>query len=101
MARRSVNRNQAVIIPFDPEMLVDMITVDFDDDVEQLDEVKDRIDSEVEALPLEQRAVMELAVWGQMSWQAIADKLEMDPRTVRTRYQQGKAVLRERLGDLV
>ena len=48
-------------------------------------------------LPAEQRAVMHLKLWGGMTFEAIAEALEIPPNTAASRYRYGLDKLRERL----
>lgn len=84
----------------DPMILVDLVTVDMDEDGDEKQEVLDRVSNTVDNLPEEWRAVIEMQVWGQHSVQEIADELGLHRNTVRRRLKRGKAALREQLSDL-
>jgi len=88
-------------IPFDPAILVDLAVVDYEDDDPERQEILDRIASEVEALPGSERGVMECLVWGRMTRVEAARHLNLSRSYVHKLEQRAKAVLRERLGDLV
>ena len=51
----------------------------------------------LEDLPEEQRAVVHLKLWEGMTFDAIADALEISPNTAASRYRYGLDKLRERL----
>lgn len=48
-------------------------------------------------LPAEQRSVVHLKLWENMTFEAIADALEISPNTAASRYRYGIDKLRERL----
>jgi RNA polymerase sigma-70 factor (ECF subfamily) len=58
------------------------------------------VESALRRLPEEQREVIVLRVWGQLSFQEIADALEAPPNTVASRYRYGLAKLRDILKPL-
>jgi len=51
-------------------------------------------------LPDEQREVIVLRVWGQMTFEEAATALEISPNTAASRYRYGLAKLKERLQPL-
>jgi RNA polymerase sigma-70 factor (ECF subfamily) len=51
-------------------------------------------------LPEDQRAVVHLKLWEEMTFEAIADLLEISPNTAASRYRYGLDKLRERLRPL-
>jgi RNA polymerase sigma-70 factor (ECF subfamily) len=54
----------------------------------------------LEGLPEEQRAVVHLKLWGDLTFEAIAEALEIPPNTAASRYRYGLDKLRERLRPL-
>ena len=82
----------------DPMILVDVVTVDLE--LDEVDEVIDRIHNCVDSLPSEEREVIELQVWAQMTIREIGAELGLHRHTVRHRLRRGKAKLRDQLGDL-
>jgi RNA polymerase sigma-70 factor (ECF subfamily) len=54
----------------------------------------------LDALPGDQRDAIVLHVWGQMTFQDIAEALEISPNTAASRYRYGLSKLRERLKPL-
>jgi len=54
----------------------------------------------LESLPEDQRAVVHLKLWGDMTFEAIAAALEIPPNTAASRYRYGLDKLRERLRPL-
>jgi RNA polymerase sigma-70 factor (ECF subfamily) len=54
----------------------------------------------LEALPEDQRAVVHLKLWGDLTFEAIATALEIPPNTAASRYRYGLDKLRERLRPL-
>jgi RNA polymerase sigma-70 factor, ECF subfamily len=51
-------------------------------------------------LPEEQRAVLHLKLWEEMTFEEIADALEISPNTAASRYRYGLDKLRQRLRPL-
>jgi len=51
-------------------------------------------------LPDDQRAVVHLKLWGGLTFEAIADALEISPNTAASRYRYGLDKLREHLRPL-
>ena len=51
-------------------------------------------------LPFEQRAVVHLKLWEGLTFEAIADALDLSPNTAASRYRYGLDKLRERLRPL-
>ena len=51
-------------------------------------------------LPAEQRAVVHLKLWENLTFEQIADTLEIPPNTAASRYRYGLDKLRERLRPL-
>jgi RNA polymerase sigma-70 factor (ECF subfamily) len=51
-------------------------------------------------LPEEQRAVVHLKLWGELTFEEIATALEISPNTAASRYRYGLDKLRERLRPL-
>ena len=54
----------------------------------------------LEELPSEQRAVVHLKLWEGLTFEAIAEALEIPPNTAASRYRYGIDKLRERLRPL-
>jgi RNA polymerase sigma-70 factor, ECF subfamily len=65
-----------------------------------LEEAGLAIQQALAALPAEQREVVALHVWGRMTFQEIADALDVSPNTVASRYRYGLSKLRELLKPL-
>jgi RNA polymerase sigma-70 factor (ECF subfamily) len=59
-----------------------------------LEEIALTIESAMRHLPDEQREVMALRVWGEMTFEEIARTLGISPNTVASRYRYGLAKLR-------
>ena len=53
------------------------------------------LQSALKELPEEQREVIMLHVWGQMSFEDVAEALNISPNTVASRYRYGISKLRE------
>jgi RNA polymerase sigma-70 factor (ECF subfamily) len=53
------------------------------------------LQSVLRALPVEQREVITLRMWGQMTFDEIAATLEIPPKTAESRYRYGLMKLRE------
>jgi RNA polymerase sigma-70 factor (ECF subfamily) len=58
------------------------------------------LDSALRELPAEQREVIVLHVWGQMTFEETAAALEISANTAASRYRYGLAKLKERLKPL-
>jgi RNA polymerase sigma-70 factor (ECF subfamily) len=54
----------------------------------------------LETLPDEQREIIVLRVWGQMTFEEAAAALEISPNTAASRYRYGLAKLKDRLQGL-
>ncbi|MBU0492550.1 MAG: sigma-70 family RNA polymerase sigma factor [Chloroflexi bacterium] len=67
--------------------------------VEQQD-LADRIRREIAGLPLEYRLVVELRHFGDLSYDEIAQTLDIPLSDVKSRLFRGRRKLRERLGDV-
>ena len=58
------------------------------------------LESALRELPDEQREIIVLRVWGQMTFEEAAAALEISPNTAASRYRYGLAKLKERLQPL-
>ena len=59
------------------------------------------VDRALQQLPLEQREVIVLKIWGEQTFEAIGDSLDISPNTAASRYRYGLVRLREELkGEL-
>ena len=56
------------------------------------------LEAALRELPAEQREVIVLHMWGQMTFEEAAAALEISPNTAASRYRYGLAKLKERLG---
>ena len=65
-----------------------------------LEEMGLAVETALRRLPEEQREVIVLRVWGQLSFQEIAEALELPPNTVASRYRYGLTKLRDILKPL-
>ncbi len=61
---------------------------------------RERLTEALGELPVEQRAVVHLRLWEGLTFQAIADLLELPLNTVASRYRYGLDKLRDRLRPL-
>lgn len=61
---------------------------------------RNELSAALAALPEEQRAVLHLKLWEEMTFQEIAEILEISPNTAASRYRYGLDKLRERLRPL-
>jgi len=57
-----------------------------------------RLEAAVRELPVEQREVLTLKVWGELTFQQIATVTDESPNTVASRYRLALAALRQQLG---
>ncbi len=69
----------------------------FDPGVGSDDERRRRLESAVVELPAEQREVLVLKVWGELTFAEIADQLALSPNTVASRYRYALTGLRRSL----
>ena len=58
------------------------------------------VESALRELPDEQREIIVLRVWGQMTFEEVAAALDISPNTAASRYRYGLAKLKERLAPL-
>jgi RNA polymerase sigma-70 factor (ECF subfamily) len=58
------------------------------------------LESALRELPDEQREIIVLHVWGQLTFEEVAAALEISPSTAASRYRYGLAKLKERLAPL-
>jgi RNA polymerase sigma-70 factor (ECF subfamily) len=57
-------------------------------------ELGERVGSALDTLPIEQREVVVMRVWGQLSFEAIGEAAEVPARTAQSRYRYGIEALR-------
>ena len=57
----------------------------------------DRIQEALQQIPVEQREIIVLKVWGEMTFSEIADSLDESANTVASRYRLGVQALKKRL----
>jgi RNA polymerase sigma-70 factor, ECF subfamily len=60
-----------------------------------------RLETAVRALPVEQREVLTLKIWGELTFQQIATVTDESPNTVASRYRLALAALRQQLAKTV
>lgn len=65
-----------------------------------LEEIGLALQSALQGLPDEQREIIVLRVWGQMTFEEAAAALDISPNTAASRYRYGLAKLKERLEPL-
>ena len=53
----------------------------------------------LEGLPVEQREIVVLRIWGQLTFKAVAEVLGIPPPTARSRYRYAMAALRKQLPE--
>lgn len=61
------------------------------------DDRRSDIESALRTLPPEQREVLVLKIWGELTFEQIADQLRISPNTAASRYRYALAALREAL----
>jgi RNA polymerase sigma-70 factor (ECF subfamily) len=61
------------------------------------DERRDAIEAALRRLPAEQREVLALKIWGELTFEAIARQLDIPPNTAASRYRYALAALRREL----
>ena len=65
-----------------------------------MEEIGLALQSAIQELPVEQREIIVLRVWGQMTFEEAAAALDISPNTAASRYRYGLAKLKERLEPL-
>ena len=63
------------------------------------DEDQQALQQAIETLPLEQREVLVLRVWGELGFAQIAEQLSLSQNTVASRYRYALGALRKQLGQ--
>ena len=61
------------------------------------DERRALIEQVIQALPFEQRQVLVLKIWGELTFEQIAAQLEISPNTAASRYRYALTALRHQL----
>jgi RNA polymerase sigma-70 factor (ECF subfamily) len=61
------------------------------------DERRVAIEEALHRIPLEQREVLVLKIWGELTFEQIASELELSPNTAASRYRYALAALRHEL----
>ena len=61
------------------------------------DERRVAIEHAIQALPAEQRQVLVLKIWGELTFEQIATQLEISPNTAASRYRYALTALRHQL----
>jgi RNA polymerase sigma-70 factor (ECF subfamily) len=61
------------------------------------DERRDGIEAALRRLPAEQREVLALKIWGELTFDEIARQLDLSPNTAASRYRYALAALRREL----
>jgi RNA polymerase sigma-70 factor (ECF subfamily) len=79
------------------EEIVSVFTTSADPDEQSF---RDALETALAELPAEQRAVVHLKLWEQLTFEQIADALEIPPNTAASRFRYGLDKLRERLRPL-
>jgi len=68
----------------------------FESSLEQAEE-RARLEAAIHRLPVEQREVLTLKIWGELTFQQIAAVTDESPNTVASRYRLALAALRQQL----
>jgi len=68
----------------------------FESSLEQAEE-RARLEAAIDKLPVEQREVLTLKIWGELTFQQIATVTDESPNTVASRYRLALAALRQQL----
>jgi RNA polymerase sigma-70 factor (ECF subfamily) len=69
----------------------------FESSLEQAEE-RAQLEAAIQRLPLEQREVLTLKIWGELTFQQIATVTDESPNTIASRYRLALAALRQQLG---
>jgi RNA polymerase sigma-70 factor, ECF subfamily len=70
----------------------------FETSIEQ-DERRGRIERALQTLPAEQREVLIMKIWGELTFRQIAESLAIPPNTAASRYRYALDSLRREIGD--
>ena len=65
----------------------------------ELAELAEATQAALATLPVEQREVVVLRIWGQLTFRAVAEVLGVPPPTARSRYRYALAALRKQLPE--
>ncbi len=65
-----------------------------------LDERQLALEAALRALPSEQREVLALKIWGELSFEQIAEQLQISPNTAASRYRYALATLKKNLNPV-
>jgi RNA polymerase sigma-70 factor (ECF subfamily) len=68
----------------------------FESSLEQAEE-RAKLEAAIRGLPVEQREVLTLKIWGELTFQQIAGVTDDSPNTVASRYRLALAALRQQL----
>ena len=68
----------------------------FESSLEQAEE-RAKLETAIHELPVEQREVLTLKIWGELTFQQIATVTDESPNTVASRYRMALAALRQQL----
>lgn len=90
-------RRESKRVKNDPS-LIDLCTHPLIDAVEQEDSQR-AIWQAIRSIPLEQAEIVVLKIWEGLTFEAIAELLQMSPNTVASRYQYGLKKLATALGE--
>lgn len=63
------------------------------------DERRVAIEDALRRIPAEQREVLTLKIWGELTFEQIASELQLSPNTVASRYRYALAALRQELAS--
>jgi RNA polymerase sigma-70 factor (ECF subfamily) len=63
----------------------------------EVDDRRDAIEAALRRLPAEQREVLVLKIWGELTFEEIALQLDLPPNTAASRYRYALAALRKQL----
>jgi RNA polymerase sigma-70 factor (ECF subfamily) len=63
------------------------------------DERRAEIEDALRLLPTEQREVLMLKIWGELTFEQIGETLELSPNTAASRYRYALAALRQHLAS--
>lgn len=58
-------------------------------------ELSEQVTAALDTLPIEQREVVVMRLWGQLSFDAIGEAADIPPRTAQSRYRYGIQALRQ------
>ena len=87
--QRLARRDEAALNPDDQASLFDSTP--------EHDDRREAIELAIQSLPAEQRDVVVLKIWGELTFQQIAEELQIPPNTAASRYRYALSAMRDQV----